>query len=317
MKKHKSTIKLNVFRVAVAGSVLAIWIIWSVISSVTPYFYSPKDPQLKYAADAIALSSEGKKALFDSGATLLPYSELAVKCDFTGEVEVVEYGCFDRTKIYVLNIPSGVLKNHTSTTLAHELLHYQYGELSDSARNEINNELMQLIPTRIEDTDIETRLREVYRFNQTNQDYFDELYSIVGTEIPSVSPALESHYRKYFSDRNKIVDIQKEVDRKIKNIELDLTKSENQLTQIYSRIDSLKASIDDFEARLNYDYRRDPYNYNRNVPTFNRMVDEYNALLEEANDSYSEYEKELDAYNGLFENLKKDAPNSQTIGQSN
>ncbi|MNR02550.1 hypothetical protein D3C85_1184060 [compost metagenome] len=38
-------------------------------------------------------------------------------------------------------------------------------------------------------------------------DRINELHSIIGTEISSISPELEAHYKQYFSDRQKVVQL--------------------------------------------------------------------------------------------------------------
>jgi chromosome segregation ATPase len=86
----------------------------------------------------------------------------------------------------------------------------------------------------------------------------NELHSILGTEVADLSPALEQHYRAYFSDRQKVVAL-------FDNYSAVFTKLQTESQQLVTRMNDLSASI---EARVQ--------RYNKDVAQLTSDINDFN-----------------------------------------
>lgn len=153
--------------------------------------YEPPTEIARLATDA-GMSKEGKALFYRFSPQLVDQQTLDQKCD------AEKLGCAEGRSIYILDYTNEEEYNRAVVTAAHEMLHVVYSRLNDAQRQaletQLTNELQAHTPGGI-DEKLKTYPAE---------DYYNEAHSFVGSELEEVSPALERHYARYFTDRAKV-----------------------------------------------------------------------------------------------------------------
>ena len=199
----------------------------------------------------------------------------------------LELGCYFHGHIYILRIDNQSLVPEMDVVMAHELLHAVWADMSTSERKQIGDELEQEY-TSSTDQDLKARMAG-YAQSEPGEET-NELHSILGTETASLTPALEAHYAKYFSDRSKIVAAHAAYQSVFNDRRTEL---ENELAQIRSekgQLAVLNRQLENYRAAGQIDA------YNSLVPRQNNMVDEINSQIET-------YRQGVDEYNALSKSL--------------
>lgn len=254
--------------------------------------------------------------------SMLPYSrrlfyvnrpEIADKETFNTHCRHNEYsivlGCYipGQQGIYLLNVTDERLDGIKEVTAAHEMLHAAYERLDSGERARVDA-LIQAAYDNITDTRILDTI-ELYR-KQDPSIVPNEMHSILGTEVRNLPVELEDYYRKYFSDRSKIVRLAEQYEQAFTERRNKVRELDAELKVLKTNIDAASQEVTEEDARLKTmrnqmnAYRssgqNDAYNelvpqYNSQVSRFNAQIDDlsaqivrYNALVQERNDIVSE-----------------------------
>ena len=263
-------------------------------------------PPLTSPFDAIAarlgLTPEGSALLARSSPKLVDRSQLAATCTLDLQLNVL--GCHSPGSITVLAVTDQRLDGMIETTTAHELLHAAWATLQPAERDRLTEQLIAEFEIRA-GPDLRERV-DAYRAQDPSV-VPNELHSILGTELGGLSPVLEEHYRRWFSDRAAVValatssmatfdDLRRrveELDARIENerrgiedteVQLssrstDLTRREADLASLADsgRIDEYNAAVGGFNAEVDA-YNRALRSQHEAIEAFNRRVDERNDL---------------------------------------
>lgn len=111
-------------------------------------------------------------------------------------------------------------------------------------------------------------------------DIMNELHSIIGTEISSISPELEAHYAGYFSDRSVVVGLK----QKYGQVFTDL---ENEQSQLVTELDTLATEVNGLQA-----------SYSTTIDSLNSKITQFNGEVQAGEYTAAEYasrKAELDA----------------------
>ena len=137
---------------------------------------------------------------------------------------------------------------------AHEMLHAAWDRFSTTEQQQLVPLLEREASNLKGDPAFQARL-DYYAKNEPGQ-RDNELHSIIGTEIASISPELEAHYAKWLGNRRALVQLQ----GKTNAVFTDLEKRSTELSE---SMDALRAAISDEYAlytsgyaQLNADIRR-------------------------------------------------------------
>ena len=223
------------------------------------------------------------------------------------EVNSPILGCLRGDRIYIYDIDNGKLDGIEEVTAAHEMLHVAWQRLSDEERQHVGK-LLQKEQKKIDDKSFKERM-DYYERNEPGQ-FFNELHSIIGTEVRDIDAELEEYYKKYFNDRSAVVELYEKYSSVFDNL---LSQSETLATKIkdigqdlvprieqYQRdVMNLAASIDnfnhrastgDFESMNQFYQERSQLVYMSNqlsliqqqieadIKVYNSLVDQYNSL---------------------------------------
>lgn len=236
------------------------------------------------------------------------------ECVGTGEKSLV-LGCYKAQKIYVYNVADRQLDGVKEVTAAHEMLHAAYERLSSSEKNQVNAMLDPIIKNMTDQRIL--GLIQLYNAQEPGELY-NEMHSVLATEYRDLSPELEQYYKKYFTDRGKIVSFSEhyeavfsaskariaDMDARLAGLKAkidlandQLAAQEQSLSQAASQLNELRAA-DNIEA-----YNAGVPPYNAQVRQFNNLVASTRALITEYNSLVDQRNKEAASQNSLYQSL--------------
>jgi hypothetical protein len=236
------------------------------------------------------------------------HPELDTKTNFNGHCsngeQTIVLGCYiSRTGIYVLQVDDSRLAGIEQVTAAHEMLHAAYDRLGSKDKQNVDDLITQtyakVTDQRIRDT--------IDQYKKAGADTTNELHSILGTEVHGLPPALETYYKRYFTDRTKIVSYSEQYEQAFTDSKTKVDEDDVQLKQMKIQIDSdqsaLSTQSDDLASRrAKLDQERssgDINSYNAGVAPYNTAVRAYNNLVIQTKNEIDVYNTLLDARNAL------------------
>lgn len=241
----------------------------TIIDQVTVWRFTPS-PVVVTLADTAGLNETGKFYLYASQAEVSSRSEFNEACGSLQNERTVVIGCYAGTdrRIYIYNVTDADLDGVRETTAAHEMLHAAYDRLNMFDKKYVD-ELLVKEESKITDSRILNLIKE-YQRSEPEQ-VVNELHSIFGTEVRTLSPELETYYKRYFSDRSKVITLKE--------------KYEKVFTDLADRQTSLVAELNALAADVNS--RQNKYESSLNV--LNADIESFNAWAQSGSASRSEY----------------------------
>lgn len=231
-------------------------------------------------------------------------AKLAFNSHCRSDEQTIVLGCYIQAQgIYTLKVDDTRLAGVEEVTAAHELLHAAYDRLSSGERQQIDAEITAVY-ARVTNERIRTTI-DAYR--KAGADVANELHSILGTEVASLSPTLETHYKKYFTDRQKVVRYSEQYESAFNERKAKVDAYTQTLTSLKKQIEAQEADlvasgkqIDDSRAVMDKqlaDHQIDAFN--SSVPGFNKQVNAYNGLVAKTKSDIDTYNKTLEDRNAL------------------
>lgn len=277
---------------------LPLLVVGLFVFGIPRYYYSINDwlklqnytpsQEIKQLAEDAQFTKEGRKIFYVTDPELNDKTRFNTNCPFAERSFVL--GCFNGYNIYLLSVEDGRLKSVETVTAAHEMLHAAYERLSRDERSRIDA-LIESKFKEISDQRLNDLIAE-YR-QQDPESVPNELHSILPTEVKDLGPDLENYYKRYFTDRGKVVDkfqsyesVFSNLDIKIKAIELQIDNLKIKISQLDESIRKQRVEIDAENALLKkYRDSGDISSYNAQVPKQNQLVNRYNNDVREYNSS--------------------------------
>lgn len=254
--------------------------------------YHPSE-RVARLADDTTMKSSTRRVFY------VNHPELDDKQEFNGHCRTTEQtivlGCFiERKGIYLLDVKDSRLDGVVEVTAAHETLHAMYDRLSSKEREKVDKMTADFY-SHIDNERIKKTV-ESYRSKDPSV-VPNELHSILGTEVRDLSPQLEDYYKRYFSDRSKIVDYSDKyeesflsIESKAKEYDARLSQLKEQITANETSINSQITALEEKQRELNMLLAADKREeYNQQVPEYNKMVDDYNSLVSTTKGLIDEY----------------------------
>lgn len=242
-KNHKLKIVISIIVCFVFSSLslLAILNRQFIVDQITVWQFEPASGVVALV-DRAGMGDYGKFLYLASEPTLESTQRFNSECQRT-EIVTSILGCYRSGRIYLYNITDSELNGIRETTAAHETLHAAYVRMSDTEKIKINN-LIEVEYQKLEHITEYQELMAFYAATEPGQ-RDNELHSIIGTEVSDISPDLERHYAKYFSDRQKVV----ELNDKYKAVFEALDKKADELTTKMTDLSvSIKARVDQYNS---------------------------------------------------------------------
>lgn len=254
--------------------------------------YTPS-PAVATLATTTTMNDYGRKIFYVYNPQLDSKDNFRQDCSDSEKTIVL--GCYKSNQgIYILDVQDDRLKGVREVTAAHEMLHAAYQRLSSSEKKRVDD-LTQAAFANLSDERVKATI-EQYRAKDPNV-VPNELHSILGTEVRTLPPELETYYKRYFTNRLAIVTFSEQYEQ-------EFTKRKDQIASYDKQLASLKKTIDQnqddlnsqstqleseraqLESLLAADKRTE---YNNAVSTFNAKVRAYNDLVRKTQAFITQY----------------------------
>ena len=239
------------------AGIISSFAISSVLIALSIFFVANK----QYIVDQIAVwqyqpTSEVSDLVDRSGMNeagkfvyLASRPKLDATQDFNAECDRVEFvtsilGCYSGSRIFVYDVTDSQLDGIREVTATHETLHAIYARMGDSEKQKINR-LVEVEYKKLENDKDFAELMAFYSRTEPGQ-RDNELHSIIGTEVATIAPELETYYAKYFTDRQKVVSLNSKYSEVFKSLKL-------RADELLGQYNSLNASISSGLDRYNAD----------------------------------------------------------------
>jgi hypothetical protein len=227
-------------------------------------------------------------------------------------------GCYASGRIYVYNVTNTQLDGIEEVTAAHEMLHSVWERMSDADRTRIGALLEAEYKTLSGNTDLTARMSYYQRAEPGQFD--NELHSILGSEIGNLSPALETYYKQYFNNRQKVVDLHAKYNTVF-------TTLKSQSDSLYSELTTLGSSIEARSAQYDVDVKQlsadiTSFNTRANNGDFTSLSQfnsERAALLARSNKldaDRASISSDIDTYNSKYAAYQKVSTEIETLNKS-
>ncbi len=283
--------------------------------------YYPTE-EISYFATRTGLNKDGKFIYLASRPKLDGTQTFNSVC---GSVENVTsiLGCYANNRIYIYDVQDTKLDGIREVTAVHETLHAIYARLSDDEKAKLNILLEAEYRKIKDDADFKSKI-DLYARTEPGQ-LDNELHSVIGTEVASISPELEAYYQKYFISRQKVVALNQKylsafevLREKADTIYSQLDTLGEQITlasAAYNKsVSQLNSDIDNFNYRANknffdtqdqFDNERSELvnkisslestrtNVNNNVKEYNSLLNQYNSIATESKKLYNSLDSSL------------------------
>jgi uncharacterized protein YukE len=225
--------------------------------------------------------------------------------------KTVVLGCYhgNQDGIFIYNVNDSRLSGVQQVTAAHEMLHGAYDRLSTKDRNQVNSMLEDFYNNDLHDQRV---IDTINAYKQTEpNDVVNEMHSVFGTEVGSLTPQLENYYTHYFSSRQTIVSFTNSYEGEF-TIRTDEIKADDaQLAQLKIQINQTEANLQAELSHINSDRRQldslrtsgQTQAYNSRVDSFNIEVGQYNTGVENLKNQIAAYNQLVAARNAIANEL--------------
>jgi hypothetical protein len=233
-------------------------------------------------------------------------SAFNTSCKSYGEQTIV-LGCYhsDQRGIYVYAVNDPRLQGVEQVTAAHEMLHAVYDRLSSSERTNVDKMLVDYYNHDLHDQRILDTIAS-YKKTEPN-DVVNEMHSVFGTEASNLPAPLEAYYKRYFTDRAKVVadanNYQAEFTSREQTVADDDQQLKAQKAQIEANQQELatqQAALQAQQAAMNAQKANgDTAGYNASVAPYNAAVNAYNGLVTQTSALIASYNQLVTQRNAL------------------
>lgn len=232
-----------------------------------------------------SLSQRGTYLFYASQPELLERNDFNNACRSVASEQTAVLGCYARNRIYLFDINNEKLAGIKEVTAAHEMLHAAYQRLSTQEKAHVD----ALIEQQSLGAD-KARIDELMaEYDKTEPgERLNELHSILGTEVRSLSPELEAYYKQYFVDRSRVVGLAE----KYQAVFADL---KNRQESLASEINALADTIDQRSAA-----------YKRNLQVLDSDIESFNNRASSGSMTRQEYDRERAALESRQSSLRNE-----------
>lgn len=310
--KTKNIISLLIIFITFALFILVVINRQYVVDQIIVWQYKPTK-EIIQLADNAGLNATGKFYFYTGQPSLESaqnFNELCKRAESTTSI----LGCYSDNRIYIYNVTDTRLDGVREVTAAHETLHAIYQRLNDADKSKVNK-LLESEYKKIKDNKDFTTRMEFYE--RTEPDQIDnELFSVVGTEIVDIDSKLELFYDKYFSNRQKVLDLNtkyisifNELKSQAEVIRQEIDRLENVINQDTAQynldVEKLNIDIADFNNRANNGEFTSQYQFDIERSELVARVDNLNITRNNINANIDERERLIVQYNSIAMDLEK------------
>jgi hypothetical protein len=232
-----------------------------IIDQVTVWQFTPSSTIVAHV-ERLRLTDRGRFLYYASTPVVSTKEAFSSQCPIRAEeTDYGILGCYQPAAkdIFLFDVTDERLDGTEDVTAAHELLHAAWDRLADEQKKRLTA-LLEAEYLRLSGDEAFVDRMSFYARTEPGQ-RANELHSIIGTEVASLSPELESHYAAYFTDRSVVIALHTSSNA----VFVDL---QNQADSILARLDTLKTEIEADYAQYSLGYT----DFNATVADFNRRA---------------------------------------------
>lgn len=159
-------------------------------------------------------------------------------------------GCYVSGRIYVYDITNQKLTGIEEVTAAHEMLHAAWERMSQAERDRLTPLLEAAYKTNTTD---ELKQRIAYYERSQPGEVINELHSILATEVGPIGDELNTYYRQYFKNRQKIIGFHQQYSAVFQSLVKQADTLYAQLERDAKDIDANSRAYDQDVAQLSAD----------------------------------------------------------------
>lgn len=288
-----------------------------ILDQISVWEYHPTSTISSFA-DRSGMSQEGRFLFYTAHPSLQNAANFNHDCGTTTEQSIAILGCYTGQYIYIYNVTNAQLDGIREVTAAYEMLHVAYARMSNTDRQRIDGLLESEYQTVKNDSSISAQVAFFARAEPGERD--DELYSVIATEVPTISPELEANYKLYFSDRSKVIALHAQYAAVFTNIQNQEKQLSTQLSQLSTTVNDDTTEYNQEVSQLNTDITA----FNTKAATGGFSVNsefqaERSALVSRAsqlNNLRSVITGDIDLYNSLKAQLQAVSNQSDVLNKS-
>jgi hypothetical protein len=252
LRRKSSGFHTGALIISLVAMMVTGWLVLNrqlVVDQLSVWQYQPTSSVASLATRA-DMSDKGRFIFYASQPAVEDSEQFNQNCG-RKEQSTAILGCYDGRRIYVYNIVNAQLDGIKEVTAAHEMLHAAYQRM-DAAEKTRVDALIEAEYAKLKDNkELADRLAFYARTEPGERD--NELHSVIGTEVATISPELEAHYKNYFSDRQATVALHAKYDSVFAGLQAQSAALSAQLTVLGDAIEKGSASYNTAVAQLNQD----------------------------------------------------------------
>ena len=221
-------------------------------------------------------------------------------------------GCYttDKKRITLFEIADERLAGLQEAVASHEMLHAAWDRLGEGERDRLAP-LLDAEFERLADDDAFQDQIDAYDFHDDAVRY-NELHSIIATEVEGISKELESYYAQYFDDRDALVALYTEANDVLVEIAEAVTALNDEIEALNDEIeadsarydsgwDVLSADFDAFNERNEAYYYKTQRAFDADRDALYAREDALDLLLDQINEKIDLYNEKVDELSELDE----------------
>lgn len=227
-----------------------------VLDQISVWEYHPS-ADIVSIENRAGLGGKGQFYFYASHAQVDNAADFNINCQ-RREAKSAILGCYNNRNIYVYNVTNAQLDGIEEVTAAHETLHAVWDRMSDKDKASVSV-LLEAQYSAMNDPALKERMAYYDRTEPGEHD--NELHSIIGSEVVSISPELEKYYSQYFSDRSKVTALH--------------TTYNSVFTQLSAESDALFAELGALSTEIDKEktkYQKDASALSSDIAAFNQKA---------------------------------------------
>lgn len=256
------------------------------MDQLTVWRYQPS-PDVAAIADRTELSDKGTFLFYASKPELLARDDFNGACRSAAAEQTAVLGCYVANTIYLFDIENAKLDGIKEVTAAHEMLHAAYQRLPATEKSRVDALLEKQSHSLGEEQARIDELMAAYAKSEPGERH-NELHSILGSEVRSLSPELEAYYAQYFSDRSAVVSLAERYQSVFDGLKTQQESLVGEINALADRIDEQGSA------------------YKRNLQVLTSDIQSFNARASSGSMSRSQYDSERAALEQRQEAMRRE-----------
>lgn len=177
-----------------------------VVDTIAASQYTPSSA-VQTIVQRTGLNADATRILYATHPEISDATQFNAQCA-DHEKSTVILGCYTGSRIYLYHVENLELDGVTDVTAAHEMLHAAYTRLNLWDKPKVDAMITAQSAQLKSDAAFVERMKVYDGLDE--QAKLDELHSVIGTEVTSISPELEAYYARYFNNRQSTVGLYKQ-----------------------------------------------------------------------------------------------------------